>query len=169
MPDYSFNFDRKIIDDVITDLSEAPRRLQVYVSEQVKAQVTRDIAPLKEEPPQPDYPFVWSFDPAKQARARAWWFAHLKRTGSTGGSYQRTHGLVEGWTVDVSQFRNSILIAVSNAAEKAVKWTQSVFQVVSHKRSGWVEYEGVVLTAEEKAEDMIIDTWFNLVTTGKAA
>jgi hypothetical protein len=167
MPTYSFTYDQKLIDDIINDLENAPRSMQQAISTTIKAQVERDIQPLRDEPPQPDYPFIWSHDPQKQARARAWWFAHLKRTGNkSGGRYDRTHGLSQGWEVDVSQFRASILIAISNAAERAVKWVQSVFQVPSHKRSGWVQYEGVVLKAEERAADSIIDIWY-LVVTGQ--
>jgi hypothetical protein len=60
------------------------------------------------------------------------------------------------------------MIAIFNPAERAVKWVQSVFQVPSHKRSGWAQYEGVLLKAEEKAQDTIIDGWYDLITTGKA-
>jgi len=168
MPTYSFTFDEKVIRDVVTDLSEAPRRLQLEIRDTVYAQLERDIAPLKQEPPQPDYPFIWSYNPQAQARARAWWFAHLKRTGGNpGGSYQRTGGLVKGWQIDINTFRNSVMITIFNPATRAVKWVQSVFQVPSHKRSGWVEYEGVVLEAEEKAQDTIIDLWYNLIVTGR--
>lgn len=166
MPTYSFTYDQKFITDIIDDLHNAPRAVQQAVSTTIRTQIERDILPLKTEPPQPDYPFVWSHDPQKQARARAWWFAYLQRSGKKkqGGSYQRTHELVKGWEVDVSQFRASILIAISNAAERAVKWTQSVFQTPSHKQSGWVEYEGVVLKAEEHAADSIINIWWLIVT-----
>jgi hypothetical protein len=168
MVSYSLTFDQKVIKDVVTDLNEAPRRLQVYVRDTVYQQLERDIQPLKEEPPPPDYPFIWSNDPQKQARARAWWFANLKKKGdSSGGRYQRTHGLSRGWLIDINTFRASIMISVYNAADRAVKWTQSVFQVPSHKRSGWAQYEDVLLKAEEKAQNNIIDAWYNLIVTGK--
>lgn len=169
MPTYSLTFDDDVVKDVIDDLVEAPRRLQVFARDTVYQQIERDIQPLREEPPQPDYPFIWSNNPQKQARARAWWFAHLKKTGSKGGSYQRTHGLSQGWQIDINTFRASIMIAIFNPAERAVRWVQSVFAVPSHKKSGWVQYEGVVLRAEEKAQDNIIDAWYNLIVTGKAA
>lgn len=167
MTSYSLTFDDDVIETVINDLVEAPRRLQVEVRDTVYKQLERDIAPLKEEPQQPDYPFIWSRDPQKQARARAYWFAHLKRTGATGGRYQRTHGLAQGWQIDINTFRASIMITIFNPAVRAVKWVQSVFQVPSHQASGWVQYEGVVLEAEQTAQDTIIDTWYNLIATGK--
>lgn len=164
---YSLTFDEKIITDIIDDLVTAPRRLQAIVAGRVKTQLERDIAPLKTEPPEPDYPFIWSHNPAAQARARAWWFAHLKRKGAKkGGKFKRTHGLVEGWQVDVNTFRTSISLSVYNPAVKAVKWTQSVFQVPSHKRSGWEQYEGILLRAEERAENTIIDAWFDVLVEG---
>lgn len=166
MFNYSFTFEEKVITDIIDDLKTAPRRLQQIISTRIKDQVEREILPLKTEPPAPDYPFVWSHDPAKQARARAWWFAHLKRTGSKNGKYKRTHGLVKGWTVDVSTFRASVMLSVYNPAARAVKWTQSVFQVPSHKRSGWQQYEDVLLRAEEKAQDAIVDAWFEVLVEG---
>src|SRR5690242_11242769 len=82
---YSLTFDEKVITDIIDDLVTAPRRLQQIVATRVAQQVERDIEPLKTEPPEPDYPFIWSNNPAAQARARAWWFAHLKRSGQKGG------------------------------------------------------------------------------------
>jgi hypothetical protein len=167
MVSYSLTFDDDVVKDVIDDLVEAPRRLQVFVRDEVYQQLERDIAPLKTEPRQPDYPFIWSHNPQQQARARAWWFAYLKRTGKTGGSYQRTGGLVQGWKIDINTFRASLMITVYNAAERAVKWTQSVFQVPSHRRSGWAQYEDVILKAEEKAQDSLIEAWYSLITTGK--
>lgn len=166
MLSYSFAFDEKVIQDIIEDLASAPRRLQQVVQTRVVQQVERDIEPLKTEPPEPDYPFIWSNNPAAQARARAWWFAHLKRSGQKGGRYKRTHGLVQGWQVDASTFRNSVLLSVYNPAVKAVKWTQSVFQVPSHRRSGWSQYEDVLLRAEEKAADTIVDAWFEVLSEG---
>lgn len=166
---YSLTFDEKVITDIIDDLVAAPRRLQQIVATRVKDQLERDIEPLRTEPPEPDYPFIWSHNPAAQARARAWWFAHLKRTGKLkagGGKYKRTGGLVKGWTVDASQFRNSILLSVYNPASRAVKWAQSVFQVPSHKRSGWSQYEDVLLRAEERAADTIVEAWFDVLVEG---
>ena len=167
MPTYSLSFADDVVKTVIDDLVEAPRRLQVYVRDTVYQQIERDIQPLKTEPPLPDYPFVWSHDPPKQARARAWWFANLKKQGKTGGSYQRTHGLSQGWQIDINTFRASLMITIFNPAERAVKWVQSVFQVPSHKRSGWIQYEETVLKAEENAQDALIDAWYNLIATGK--
>lgn len=163
---YSLTFDEKVITDIIDDLASAPRRLQQVVQTRVVQQVERDIEPLKTEPPEPDYPFIWSNNPAAQARARAWWFAHLKRSGQKGGRYKRTHGLAQGWQVDASTFRNSVLLSVYNPAVKAVKWTQSVFQVPSHRRSGWSQYEDVLLKTEERAQDAIIDAWFEVLSEG---
>ena len=167
MVSYNLTLDDDVIKEVVSDLAEAPRRLQVFVRDEVYQQLERDIAPLKQEPPQPDYPFIWSHNPQQQAKARAWWFAHLKRTGATGGSYKRTGGLAKGWQIDINTFRASIMITIFNPASRAVKWVQSVFQVPSHRKSGWVEYEGVVLEAEEKAQDNLIDAWYNLIVTGK--
>lgn len=168
MFNYTFDFERKVIVDIIDDLKTAPRRLQQIISTRIKDQVERDILPLMTEPPAPDYPFIWSLIPALQARARAWWFAYLARTGKKkkGGKYKRTHGLVKGWTVDVSTFRASVLLSVYNPASKAVKWTQSVMQVPSHKRSGWQQHEDVLLRAEEKAQDAIVDAWFDVLVEG---
>jgi hypothetical protein len=170
MVSYNLAFDDDVIKTVVSDLVEAPRRLQIEVRDTVYAQLEKDIAPLKQEPAQPDYPFIWSHDPKKQAKARAWWFAYLKRTGNLnkdGGRYQRTHGLSQGWQIDINTFRASIMITISNPASRAVKWVQSVFQVVSHKRSGWVQYEGVLLESEERAQDSIINAWYNLIAKGK--
>lgn len=163
---YSLTFDEKIITDIIDDLVTAPRRLQQIVATRVKDQLERDIEPLRTEPPEPDYPFIWSHNPAAQARARAWWFAHLKRTGNKNGRYKRTHGLAQGWQVDVNTFRASVSLTVYNPAVKAVKWTQSVFQVPSHKRSGWQQYEDVLLRAEEQAADNIVNAWFDVLVEG---
>lgn len=163
---YSFTFDEKVITDIVTDIAAAPRKLQQIIQTRVVTQLETDIQPLRTEPPEPDYPFIWSNNPAAQARARAWWFAHLKRTGQKGVRYKRTGGLVKGWQVDASTFRNSVLLSVYNPAVRAVKWTQSVFQVVSHKRSGWATYEDILLRAEERAENTIIDAWFSVLVEG---
>lgn len=163
---YSFDFERKVIVDIIDDLRTAPRRLQQIVQTRVVDQLERDIAPLKAEPPEPTLPFVWSTNPVSQRRAAAWYFANKVKNRKKGGRYKRTHGLSQGWQVDASTFRNSILLSVYNPAVKAVRWTQSIFQVVSHKRSGWEQYEGILLRAEEKAQDTIIEGWFEVLAGG---
>lgn len=160
---YSFEFDQKAVNDIIEALQNAPRKLQQEASNRVKVAMERAIAPLKVEPPQSPLPFIWSTDPKKQARARRWYFANKVPPGSTGERYKRTHGLAQGWEVDLSQFRNSILIAVSNPAERAVKWTESIFQVPSHQASGWAQYEDVLLKAENEAFDILVDIWYELI------
>ena len=163
---YSFTFDQKAVNDIIEALSNAPRKFQQAASTRIRELVERRIQPLKNEPPQSPLPFVWSRDKRKQLRAARYWFARLRREGKLGnggGRYDRTHGLVDGWNVDVSQFRNSLLIAVSNPAARAVEYTQSLNQVPSHAASGWQQYEQILLQTEVEAEDLLVDIWFSLV------
>lgn len=160
---YSFTFADDVVKTVIADLKNAPRKLQQAAATRIKAIVERDIQPLRNEPPQSSLPFIWSRNPAAQARARRWYFANKVPKGKRkkGARYKRTHGLAQGWTVDVNAFRASLLIAVSNPAVKAVKWAESIFQTPSHQASGWAQYEDVLLKAEVHAEDALITTWYD--------
>lgn len=90
---------------------------------------------VRRYPPErnPAVPFVWSFDPAANARARRWFFANYPN------GYQRTGDLGEAWYADILLRDGSIIISLENETRGAsyVHGSDEYGQVPGHVRTGW--------------------------------
>lgn len=159
MASFTLTYDRDVLDAITRDLLSAPKSVQIYAEKVVPAIIRKDLTPLLTEPPQPDLPFVWSNDPARNARARRWYFANKVR-GRSGGRYVRTHGLVNNWKVETTKTGNGAILTVSNNTP-GLDYVQGPKQVPSHRDSGWAQYDDVLLKTEKKANDLVIDFWLN--------
>lgn len=123
----------------------------------IKADVDKSIdRHLKDTPPEwhtRQQRFIWSNDPAKQRKARAFWFAYLKENNlldKKGGFYKRTGKLVQSWTAQTSSsIRSSdatITVEITNTSPGAsyVYGAQETGweRVPSHKVTGWLSGDG---------------------------
>lgn len=162
MVSFTLTYDKDVIDVLYGKLLKAPSALQLYAEKTVPALIRRKLAPLVREPQQPDLPFIWSTDPARQARARRWYFANKVPRGSRGGRYVRTHQLVNNWKVESSKARDGSILTVSNDTP-GLDYVQGPRQVPSHRQSGWVQYDDVLLSAEKEANDIIVDFWLKSI------
>lgn len=87
-------------------------------------------------------PFIWSLNPAANARARRWFFANYPN------GYQRTGALTEAWQVDVGVSDDAAFMSARNNSD-AYKWTQGKRQIPGHANTGWIKAQ------------LIIDFWAN--------
>lgn len=80
--------------------------------------------------------FVWSHNPAANARARAYYFANFPRTG-----YKRTGALKRAWRVKTVLGRASIAVSVENNRKGAVfvvgDLKTGAGQIPGHKAGHW--------------------------------
>lgn len=128
----------------INALTEFYEAYPVLVANAVKDEFEQRIKPpflreLQFVPNQlPDLPFIWSADPAKQKRARAYYFAVKVPKGSKGGRYKRTNTLVKFWDVDVVISDNAVAITAKNP-KREIQYVSGRRQVPGHKKT-WVRH-----------------------------
>jgi hypothetical protein len=161
MVSFTLTYDKDVIDALRAKVANAPRSLAIFAEKTVPALIRKELTPLVTEPRAPSLPFVWSNDPVKNAKARRWYFAN-KVKGKGGGRYVRTHGLVNNWKVEAAATGSGAILTVSNSTP-GLDYVQGPKQVPSHHDSGWAQYDDVLLKAEQKANDIVIDYWLNAV------
>lgn len=98
-----------------------------------------------------DQPFVWSTDPAKNAKARRWWFANFPN------GRERTGALNEAMSVALERVGKALELIVSNSVAYA-KWVVSTFdqrrnyQIPGHARTGWRRMQDTSITFFDRFE-----------------
>lgn len=102
--------------------------------QRVAPQIKRDLRIMPSK--LPDLPFVWSFDPVKNARARRWYFANKVDRNTPGGRYQRTGGLAEAWKTTTLITDDSGSVTIDNPVDGAV-YVVGDYIVPSHEKTGW--------------------------------
>ena len=162
MVSYTLTYDKDILDFIAQDIARAPQTIAVFAEKSLPNLLEKDLAPLKTEPRLPTLPFIWSNDPVKQNRARRWYFAN-KVKGRVGGRHIRTHALIRKWKVVAGSLSGGSVITVSNDMP-GLDYVQGPLQVPSHRDSGWVQYDDVLLKVEKKANDSLIDAWFDILS-----
>lgn len=127
--------------------------------------VTRANQRLKKQftPPTrlPVLPFIWSPDPVKQRRARAWYFANKVPRGSRGGRYKRTGRMMAAWKFKTDLKRNEGVITLTNDAP-GVEYVMGFKQVPSHKITGWPDGDELAFKASEELTNIAIETWYTV-------
>lgn len=160
---FTLTYDKDVLDAIRSEIARAPQTIQIFAEKTIPNLIQKELKPLTTEPRNPDLPFIWSTDPVKQGRARRWYFANKVR-GRTGGRYVRTHQLVRNWKTTVGKLRDGTVINVSNDTP-GLDYVQGPLQVPSHRDSGWAQYDDVLLRAEQKANDTLIDAWLGILDT----
>lgn len=150
--------------DVFTELRRTYRRAPEATSKFVRGTLKPKVEngarrKLVQNPRQSALPFIWSTNPVKQARARAWYFANRVPKGQRGRKrrYIRTGRLVAGWIV-LFDARSGTLILKNDAP--GVEYVQGYKQVPSHRVTGWNVADNVAIELIERAQNDVIDFWF---------
>lgn len=161
----SYHVEREVFSGVRTLRKTAPRRVHEYVNKTLKPDVEkRALSAMQKQPRQSALPFVWSHNPAANARARRWYFANKVPKGRRGKRrYQRTGQMVAGWKV-LFDLRGGTL-SLRNSA-RGVEYVQGNRQVPSHKRTRWAVADVVVEKEARRAQDALIKFWQSM-TAGK--
>lgn len=157
-----------IIDDDVFDalavtMDAAPKRLRNGAQRIVSREGSKVLKELQAAPEPSPLPFVWSLNPAKQERARRWYFANKvpkgRGRGKGRGRYRRTGTLKKAWKVRANlSDRNGLLVLENDAPGAAFVYGPR--QVPSHMATGWPEGEKVAFAASERLTDALIDYWF---------
>lgn len=107
----------------------------------------------------PDLPFIWSTNPAANARARRWYFANKVPKGSTGGRYQRTNKLEQAWDITFVEDDDGAAIQVENT-EPGAEFVWGKRQVPSHYLTGWEPLEDILNRERDALNLGLIEDWF---------
>lgn len=155
----------KPFDDTVSKyqqaMDKAPGVMATLTRRRISKSSSRILKRLSVEPDaQPDLPFVWSYNPAKQARARAWYFANVVGEES-GGRYKRTHKTAKAWKVNVTVDQNGGVITASNNS-KGIDYVEGDRQVPSHYLTGWLtptDIDEIILQEGVILEDQLTEDW----------
>ena len=151
--------------DVLAAVQEQLKQMPKLTENALRIAIRRSRARLRSKiiaPPNlPTLPFVWSLDPAANARARRWYFANKVPKGSPGGRYQRTGALVEGINVTTIKDGDGDLISIGTDFDRA-RYVVGEQQVPSHQRTPWFELDELALEESLLLTDEVIDLWFTL-------
>lgn len=147
-----------------TQFQQFPTLLKTAFDRASRSERAALLNDLRTEPDrEPTLPFIWSNDPAKQARARRYYFGViLKGRKSKGGRYVRTHELVNAWTLTYDKRAFDGAITASNPAV-GLSYVIGDYQVPSHQETGWYDVEDV-LEAHRVHFNTILDSVFLTVT-----
>lgn len=112
-----------------------------------------------DEPAMPKLPFLWSHNPAKQSRARRWYFYWMVPPTGGSGRYERTGALLDAYKVRINLEDDDGLLVLENSAQGA-EYVIGDRQVPSHEMSGWRTIDDAALEFSDVLTDHLIDTWF---------
>jgi hypothetical protein len=151
--------------DILAAIRDTAQHLPGRMNNDYKRQTQRLRKDLLERlraiPKQPTHPFIWSFNAARQARARRWWFKAVRdgRVQTDGERYVRSGALSEGWEVEYATSDDGGIFSVRNSVPGA-EYVYGPRQVPSHAESGWPNADVEILEFEVEAEDRLIETWY---------
>lgn len=153
------------LDEVNQVVRESPALMANY--QKIRTRQTRERIRARLKAPQdlPALPFVWSYDPAAQARARRWYFANMVPKGSKGGRYQRTGKMEEATNVRFVTDDLGGYFLVENDADGA-SFVLGERQVPSHYATGWQRIDEVVEQEAALMSDQLVEDWY-FVSTGQ--
>ncbi len=154
-------------ESLVSDLKELERDFP----KQVLRRVVRDVIPplerrldrvLANEPPRRNAgspTFIWSFNPAANARARRWFFAHFPK------GYTRTGQMAKSWMSEIFLDGDTIVISVTNPAPGSsfVYGDDARSQIPGHATTGWPETDDIITRFGAETEDDIEDLAFAIV------
>lgn len=141
--------------------------MQSYQKRRLQTARQRIVRRLSTPQDTPSLPFIWSSDPSKQARARAYYFAVIVPRGSKGGTYQRTGALEKATEVSFINLPNGGEFVLKNEADGA-EFVIGSSQVPSHYLTGWQTMDIVANEEGQRMQDELAADWGYVSTGGKA-
>ncbi len=104
------------------------------------------------------HPFVWSYDPIKQAKARRWYFAAIKRgeINTNGQRYVRSGKFGRSFDTGVQDHGDSIDAVFGSDFDKSSyvvgNADESIKQIPGHDTTGWQKF---AIPAEQFEDDVV--------------
>jgi hypothetical protein len=162
-PRYTLKYPPTLLSSVKNLPKRAQREFKNQLLRTVKPQIQRNVDDLLgEEAPPVQYPFVFSDDPAQNARIRAAYFA--TNGFGKGIPYKRTGSLPTSWRVDVSTRLQQNFIVISNPKSYAKYVYPGAKQVPGHRNTGWgKDFDTAIALINEDAVILVKDTWRNAI------
>lgn len=94
-------------------------------------------------------PFLWSFDPAANARARRWFFANYPEGYTRSGNFGRA------WEITVAVKQAEVMLSVSNPTPGTRyivgDFANGAGQIPGHRRTGWPLAAPAIKTGKVRA------------------
>jgi hypothetical protein len=155
--------DEPILTDLERYIVDLPRTLEDRALEATVQLEDKLTEIYKTAPPRTSEKFVWSLDPAKDKKARGWWYwqVRLGNIPTDGRHYQRQGKPPYGASVDIMQMQYSVKIQV-RLVDTKMRFTFGQLkspntQVIGHQRTGWNYAFPLVNEALEQATNYILD------------
>lgn len=159
----------KVDDDIaevlVNDLKTVPRKFKALYRTRINALAKTTLQKLQRTPPKVKYPIQW-----KSRKQQRYFFA--TRGFGKGIPTQRTGALQAGWKViDESDFTQGLFTIYNDATTRdyftgAViyfeEFVTGVNQQPFHRNTGWGQSQSILLEAMVSAEDVIIQTWWEV-------
>lgn len=139
------------------------RRFNVKLTTKVLPVLQQDLRDFVQEPPAVVHPFEFG-----TAKSRRWYFANRVPKGSRGGSYARTHALIQAWTLKITRQSDVSYFVVSNPIDISKYVYGLPFiglhlfqrQIPGHLRTGWgKDFRVAMALIGEHGADMVRETW----------
>lgn len=110
--------------------------------------------------PVPRHKFIWSRNPAKQARARGWWFNAVRtgRVPTANERYARSGLLGRSWKLESRIENYFAAITISNTRPGAA-FVVGLWQVPSHEDSGYPRIDRLAVQSGERLTNEVIALW----------
>jgi hypothetical protein len=162
MIEITITVEGKVFDDILAKLPLTKQTAERAFRQVIAAARPRIEGKMQAPSNVPDLPFVWSYDPAANARARRWYFANKVPKGSKGGRYQRTGALTDGLDVALFSETDGFSAAITSAFDK-FEYVIGDRQVPSHEQTPWFNLDAIVDEESILLADEVIDRWLELV------
>lgn len=145
-------------------LEQSPKRFKDKVRRRFAYARSYILYEAHTAPYQSPLPFIWSLDPIKQAKARAWWFAHYvrnpKRPRGARNRYVRTAKLDQGTQVigEISETTGKLTL---QNERKGAYYVFGPGQNPSHERSGHPLFVRVANKWGTRLADQLVSDWLD--------
>jgi hypothetical protein len=158
--------DTRLLIERVEQVRTAPLRMVYAMTRALRVIRPVILEDVQVSPPQSSLPFIWSYDPAAQRRARAWYYANRVDPDSAGGRYARTGGLEEDWRVEGDYTPAGGVTTIANPNPQA-KWVYGMAQVPSHARTGFIRIDAVERKYARVLGDLYVRTWRSVTTQAR--
>ena len=138
-------------------MDTAGDRQYTRVRSEMKQDVEHDAAR-----PQPDLPYIWSFNPQAQAAARRWYYANVVPQGSDGGRYPRSGQMQRGWSFTGKFSRGNGEISIGHRDPRHRFVHRRNFQNPSHRRNDTITVEDLAEKYQPILSTRMAQTWLTV-------
>lgn len=141
-----------VLSRVDKQLATTVKRFQIAMKGRAGRLALKALRKLKRVPGPPVYPIRWTSE--KQRRA------YFATDGFGGGiPYDRSGDMAAGWDVEVADFADGVLVALSNPAPQ-VEFVQGFRAQGFHEDTGWVQIGDVTEDFYAEVEDSVVSVWY---------